>query len=254
MLTDFAEEKFDILIQAGQSNAQGTAFGDVPHPYIPDPRVLYLQEDMTVTLAREAVEGNAVRGNLGLTFASDYLAAGLLDPGRKLLILRAAVGGTGFMEGHWTPDGAQYQKMLEMARTALAMNPENQLVALLWHQGERDCWQESTYAHHYDHLKTLVDNVRAEFVSPALPFVAGDLVQDWKQAHLSIATPVTEAIRAVCTDCGGAFVSSEGLPSNRESQVRHPFGNDDDRIHFSRPAVYELGHRYFEAYQYLTHK
>ena len=32
MLTDFTTEKFDILIQAGQSNAQGTAFGDVSHP------------------------------------------------------------------------------------------------------------------------------------------------------------------------------------------------------------------------------
>ena len=254
MLRDFSAEAFDIIIQAGQSNAQGTAFGDVEDPFVPDPRVLYLQDDFSITQARELPEGNAVRGNFALPFAADYMAAGMLEPGRKLLILRTAVGGTGFMEGHWTPEGPLYRQMLEMTSTALALNPCNQLVALLWHQGERDCWQESTYAQHYDHLKTLVDNVRTEFASPALPFVAGDLVQDWKQDHLSIATPVTEAIRAVCTDCGGAFVSSEGLPSNRESQVVHPFGDGDDRIHFSRPAIYELGHRYFEAYQYLTRR
>lgn len=51
MLHDFTQDKFDVIIQAGQSNSEGYAFGNVDAPYQPDGRVWYLNQDGTVTLA-----------------------------------------------------------------------------------------------------------------------------------------------------------------------------------------------------------
>ena len=59
MLHDFTKDIFDIIIQAGQSNAEGYGFGPAKDPYVPDGRVFYLNPDLSVSLASEAVCGNA---------------------------------------------------------------------------------------------------------------------------------------------------------------------------------------------------
>ena len=43
MLKDFTKEKFDIIIQAGQSNAEGYGFGPASEPYTPCDKVYYLK-------------------------------------------------------------------------------------------------------------------------------------------------------------------------------------------------------------------
>lgn len=101
MLKDFAQEKFDIIIQAGQSNSEGYGFGPVDNPYTPDGRVWYMNENDTISLAVEKVAFNGIQANFGLPFAREYINAGYLAEGRSLLILRAAVGGTGFQDHRW---------------------------------------------------------------------------------------------------------------------------------------------------------
>lgn len=247
-LKDFTKEKFDILIQAGQSNSEGTAFGNVNDPYQPNDRVWYLNGDFTFQIAQERVANNAVQSNFALSFVREYIRDGRLADGRKLLILRTAVGGTGFLDNHWKLTDDLYLRMMEMIRTALELNPENRLVGLLWHQGETDADHHAAYDVHYNHLLTLVKSVRDTFGVPSLPFIAGDFVQDWKNKNIEKAEPVVAAIRAVCRDIGnGAFVESTGLDSNREDAFPHPFGWVDD-IHFCRRAIYELGRRYYAAY------
>ncbi len=243
MLHDFTNEKFDIIIQAGQSNAQGTSFGPTDAPYQPDGRVWYMNEDDTLSLAVEKVNGNEVQGNFALPFAREYINAGRLAEGRKLLILRSAIGGTGFLDNRWKLTDDLYLHMMEMIRTALSLNPENRLVALLWHQGETDAIYNATYDLHYGHLSTLLSTVRKTFAVPDLPFIAGDFVQQWKDANIGICTPVVDAIRAVCRDFAPAtFVETDGLKSNDQKL------GTGDTIHFSRRAIYELGVRYFEKF------
>ena len=148
--------------------------------------------------------------------------------------------------------GRLYLRMLDMIRTTLALNGNNRLTALLWHQGETDAKLNATYEQHYNHLLTLVQSVRETFAVPELPFVAGDFVQHWKNDNLAICTPVVDAIRAVCRDCGrGAFVETDGLLSNLQELHRNPLGWEDT-IHFSRKAVYALGKRYFDAFAKIT--
>ena len=92
MLHDFTNHRFDIIVQAGQSNSEGAGFGSVDEPYTPDGRVWYLNRNGTITQAAEEVWGNDVRSNFSLPFARAYIRAGMLAEGRELLILRTAVG------------------------------------------------------------------------------------------------------------------------------------------------------------------
>ena len=252
MLHDFTQDKFDIIIQAGQSNSEGYGFGPTDAPYQPDGRVWYLNQDGTISLAVEKVTNNGVQSNFALSFVREYLNAGKLAEGRKLLIIRSAVGGTGFLDNRWKPRDDLFLQMMEMTRTALALNPENRLIALLWHQGETDAGHNATYEQHSNHLSTLLRLVRETYNVPALPFVAGDFVADWKSKNLEVCIPVVDAIRAVCADCGnGRFVETADLKSNLQEGIEHPLGWADD-IHFSRRSIYELGRRYYRAFCEIT--
>ena len=251
MLRDLTGEHFDIIIQAGQSNSDGTGYGPAENPWIPTENVWYLNFDCTLSLAREAVNGNEIQSNYSLSFAREYMAKGLLAEGRKLLILRTSIGGTGFLDKRWGMTDDLYLHMMEMIRTALALNKENRLVAFLWHQGETDAIYGADFDTHYGNLMGLIRSVREEFQVPQLPFIAGDFVQQWKKDNWAISVPVVDAIRAVCRDCGcGAFVETDGLPSNSQ-QERIPPMPWEDTIHFSRNALYLLGQRYFAAFDGL---
>ncbi len=67
-MKNFANEKFDIIILAGQSNAEGYGAGPALTPYQPDKRVWYLNPDMTIALATETVVNNGIFSNFSLSF------------------------------------------------------------------------------------------------------------------------------------------------------------------------------------------
>ncbi len=261
---DYTKDKFDIIIQAGQSNAQGCGRGEVTKEYVPDTDILYLEPDFTVkegivgdiwklildygTKAPEiriaSEDGRDVEklGDFSLTFAGSYKDAGLLEDGRKLLIIRAGVGGTGFFKKYWGQSDECYLKMIEMIDMALRMNEENRLVAFLWHQGEHDAFEGNPPDVFEGQLEEMATSVRTRYGVPALPFISGDFVRDWKGKNIGICAPIVEKIRLVTARLGGEFVETSDLPSNDE-KVR----NGDD-IHFCRESLHILGHRYFDAY------
>ncbi len=259
MLKNFTEECFDIIIQAGQSNSEGYGFGEVDEPYEPNEQVWYMNGDFTISSAEEKVVKNGIQSTYALSFAREYLRAGLLKEGRKLLILRTSVGGTGFLDNRWNMTDDLYLRMMEMIRTAIFLNKENRLRGLLWHQGETDALLNAGYEQHYNHLMGLLRSVREEFSVPELPFIAGDFVQQWREDNADICRPVLRAIRDVCRDCGhGAFVETQGLKSNMQEGAWDPLWGEDgdkDTIHFSRNSCYLLGKRYLEAFtKLMTHK
>jgi len=101
VLKNFTEESFDIIIQAGQSNSEGSGFGSATKPYIVNDKVWYLNNNYTISLACEIVDGNKIRSNYSLSFADEYINSGMLKDNRKLLILRTSIGGTGFLDNRW---------------------------------------------------------------------------------------------------------------------------------------------------------
>ena len=123
-------EGYDIILEAGQSNADGYGHGPVEHPYVPDPRILYLTAgtpaaaeyypkgacQLSVADERPNPAGGEDDrlGDLALRFAQSYVENGCLAEGRKLLIVRSAVGASGFMKEYWRVGDPLYQRMLRM--------------------------------------------------------------------------------------------------------------------------------------------
>ena len=249
-LRDFSKEKLDIIVLAGQSNGEGLGYGDASRPYKPSDRVWQLNPDFTIQMAQERVNMNCVQGNLALSFARAYLEERLAED-RSLLILPAAVNGTGFADERWIPTGDLYLRMMEMIRTVLDLNPENRLVAFLWHQGETEVFAEESYEFHRGHLSALLGSVREGFGVPELPIVAGDFCQEFKAKYPAACVPIVQAIRDVCREFGGAFVETQGLISNWRANAFHP-QKRADVVHFCRESLYELGQRYYDAFVELT--
>ena len=255
------EYAYDIIIVAGQSNAEGSGFGPVgdigpkQQAFVPDERIQmmpcranFLGGHKIQKAAEKVGSDGRMIGNFGLSFAREYIDGGLLAPGRKVLILQAAVGGTGFSDRHWGPQDDHYNNMLKMIETALALNPENEVKALLWHQGETDAALKASRETHIANLRTLMEGVRSAAGVPGLPFVAGDFVQHWisqTESDPNLTVPeVRAAMREVCGQVGcAAFVETDGLNSNWEDDPGW-----EDSIHFSRNSLQRLGVRYFEAY------
>ena len=249
MLKDFREEEFDIIIQAGQSNSDGTGYGMATEPYVPNELVWYLNNDFTITTAQECVNGNQIQSNYSLSFAREYLNSGRLLEGRKLLIVRTSIGGTGFLDHRWGLTDDLFLRMMDMIQTAVGLNENNKLIAFLWHQGETDAILNATYQVHYDHLITLINTVSTTYHCSALPFVAGDFVKHWKDENNSICAPVIQAIQDVCANYHkGCFVTTDELLSNAQTY------DCDDGIHFSRQSLYLLGIKYFQAFEELINR
>ncbi len=258
-------ECYDIFIQAGQSNAEGTGYGPVTEVYIPDERILYLNAVKTVSEKNDRVhieyehmpfviemanERNVVIndvqrcvGDFSLTFAKAYIDTGLLEQGRKVLIIRAAVGGTGFQRKHWGVEDDQYLKMLELTDYALSLNPENRLKGFLWHQGEHDAFEGNTPENYRNQLTTLINNVKNRYGCPDLPFICASFVNEWTSENRDICDPILRVIREVTKEVGGRFVEADDLPTNNQAT------GSGDNIHFCRESLHILGRRYFEAYK-----
>lgn len=259
---DFSNVKFDIIIQAGQSNSEGCGVGPVTQELIPSPNAFYLHAEKTVTVAddnliiefhdkpfvispaKERLNDNGVAlGDFSLTFAEEYEKAGLLASDRKLLVIRGGVGGAGFQKKHWGLQDCLYLKLLELIDYALSLNKENRIVGFLWHQGEHDAFEGNTPANYKKQLAALVNGVRTH-VGEQIPFIAGEFVNDWKRKNIDICAPILQVIREVAQESGkGGFVETSDLLSNDQKH-----GNGDD-IHFCRESLHILGRRYFAEYQ-----
>ena len=53
MLSDAKKYAFDVIIEAGQSNAEGYGRGPVTEEYIPDADLMYLTHDFSLKEAKE---------------------------------------------------------------------------------------------------------------------------------------------------------------------------------------------------------
>ena len=257
-------EKYDIFIQAGQSNAEGSGLGPVTEEYIPDERICYLEALRSVITTNEGLDiqfhnepfqlmvgaehGTAENpiGDFSLTFSKAYIDAGLLAPGRKILIIRAAVGGTGFQKKHWGMEDILYLKMLEMIDYAVSLNPENQIKGVLWHQGEHDAFEGNTGERYHHQLAMLLNSLQKRYNISKLPFVCGSFVSDWRKKNEEICKPILKSLQRVASEMRGAYVEAGDLLSNNEKT-----GNGDD-IHFCRESLHILGRRYFDAYQEIV--
>ena len=257
-------DKFDIIILAGQSNASGCGWGETTMPWQINPDIKMLRGRMKVTWGddneydRSGVKIEYMQdhwlvdaderwdsvekinqGVLALQFAKAY-SENNLQNGRKVLIIDNSLGGTSFSKGHWKVGDPLYNRLFEMTDEALAMNPENRVVAVLWHQGESDVEQMST-EEYKGHILTLIENVRKAYGN--VPFISGGFVDDWADTY-----PVSRDYENVYKKLVGkvekyGFANAKGLSSN--DQIVGKGG----KIHFSKEGINVLGKRYYSEYE-----
>lgn len=253
--------QYDIIVQGGQSNADGTGYGPVLRELTVSPNVWYLDAEKTVEVladnlcityadkpfaiipAQERIINGEKVGDFSLTFAEEYEKAGLLQADRKILIVRAAVGGAGFKKEQWGIGKQLYTKLVEMVDYALSLHEGNRVVGFLWHQGEHDAFEKNPPEVFKAQLQAQLRDFRARY-GESIPFIAGDFVREWKSKNEDTCLPILQKIRAVIAEEGqGGFVETSDLLSNNET-----LQNGDD-IHFSRESLHVLGTRYFQAFQ-----
>ena len=274
----FTDEEFDIVLLIGQSNAEGYGIGEVLNEYEPSESILQLYDSYPV-MYRQNSEGVDVldvpdsttyriapakentrkgagkQGCLAMTFIKSYYDEYLSNTNRKLLLVRAAIGGTGFMREQWTPDGVLYKRALEMTDIALALNPKNRLAAILWHQGESEAIDgkgrgyDFLYSYYVERLTVLISDLQIKY--GAVPFLAGGHCDDWIPRFAHESPAITDASKAVIAKFAHAgYVETSGLGSND----RIVKGKYLDDVHFNRPALYELGKRYYSVYKEIISK
>ncbi len=270
MLLNTVSEKLDIIIVAGQSNAEGYGIGPTAEPYRPSPDILLMKDtdnqgyvvdekthgtfgitmprDYLVGIAEERCSTSGKIGCLGLYFARKYKEE-CLKPGRRILVVQAAVGATGFAKGNWSTDGVLYLRMCEMVSTALAMNSENRIAAVLWHQGEHDAIFRPNLTDsereelHLANLSSLLVGFRSQFGT--CPFIMGGFTDEWAGGFPRSELIVSAMRRLTAKYPGVGLASSAGLPTNNQT-----LGNGD-AYHFSRDSLRLFGERYFDVYRLL---
>ena len=192
--------------------------------------------------------------DLSESFAEQYIRSGALGKNRKLLIIKAAVGSTGFAPYHWGVGNSLHRRLTDMIDHALSLNAENRLVALLWHQGEYNAFEQpeldlqTREKLYYSAFKTMAEDLRDRYHIPDLPILAGEMVNDWADRYPDVTAAIETATERVCSDIGhAAIVSSEGLCSNAQA-----VSWSSDVIHFCADSIEELGRRYFALYRSIV--
>lgn len=265
---------YDIIILAGQSNAEGNGHNneneritftdnvfqlvDVNPVYFEqqsDGKVvikcsLPVQTSVQTFCERPTPDGYCAE--LCSAFAKHYVESGLLKYGRKLLVVKSAIGGTGFYKQQWGVGNVLYGRLCQMTKQALDLEKDSKIVAFLWHQGEHDAFEGQCFSlrenndRYFNALQTMLADYRSRFGN--IPIVTGGLVPHWAKGF-AYAKGIEKSTAKVCENIGNAtFVSSKGLLSNDQSN------KSGDMIHFCRRSVYELGKRYFDAYCKLIKK
>lgn len=268
---------YDVILVAGQSNASGTGLGETDNPWVKDDRIhiltnefdygfkktaygnvyidIKVSDDVAIQVADERVEkkDNLRYANFYLWFAKEYADKYLKD-GRKVLLVETAVGGTGFKGGHWGENDLIFKRMLEMTDCALNLNEQNKLVAILWHQGEHDAYEnrdlsiEDTDKYYKENLDKLLQIVRGRYGN-SVPFICAGFAHTFVDEYPKHCKIVMERLEKTCEQINDArYIETYDLQSNMDIGVK------GDSAHFTRQALEILGKRYFKKYQDIIDK
>ena len=273
---------YDVIILAGQSNAVGFGDGKTDNPFIQSPDIYELSDTYEMKFVQDEngesrldlrfppAEGQLYFGiakelfayernnaNLANSFAQEYVRRGYLKNGRKLLIVKAAVGGTGFSKGHWNVGtGILNTRLYYLMNEAFKLSDDMRIVAFLWHQGEHDAFENAHFdaktreKFYEDNFGKFVETLRETYKEHTFPIIAGEFTEYWMNENRTACDAVLRAMGKVLEKDGfGAITSSKGLKSNSEDHE-----GTSDVLHFSRDALMTFGVRYFEKYEELISK
>lgn len=237
---NYSDTPLDVILVAGQSNADGYGTGDPELRFVPDPQILMWDFRKGVIIADEHYRAGNLSSSFYLYFAEQYIDRYMLDEGRKILIVNTAVGGTGFKGKRWGTEDDLYKRMINTVEEVNSVFSDVRWKCMLWHQGETDVTDGADYDFYHDKFKALVDGVRK--CLPDIPFIAGDMVEEWKKEQPR-AQLISDAVQDVLKRLEGtAYVDTSGLKGNEYPDI----------IHFCRKSNISLAQRYLDAYECIT--
>jgi hypothetical protein len=231
-----AKENLHLFLLAGQSNMAGRGKLDAA-AQTPHPRVLCLRRNLSWAPALDPLHWDKPSAGTGLGKPFAEALANRLN-NVTIGLIPAACGGSPVSS--WVP-GCYFDQTKShpfddaITRTKRALQ-DGTLKAILWHQGESDSIPSKSKDYE-KLLEALILRFRAEFQSPELPFLIGQLGQfegkPWNaDTHLVDAAHQSLAKR---------------MKNVRFIPIPNPVSNGD-LLHFDTETLRRVGKSYAEAY------
>lgn len=244
----------DVILWIGQSNAQGAGLGWDPAIDIAIPGInQYAGSGPNVGTVIPAIDPlfhvtSATSGGLPLVgpameFARRYWIG--MASNRNVLIVPAAQAGTGFDPDPtycWDYDytGATTNlatRAIAQAQAAVALNPTNRLVAVVWQQGENDIDQTEDW--YRTKMLRLFGKIRDAF--PNVPILVGSMVPEWIVIDPTSRGPIDIAHRTV----------EDFLP--RSAYVPGPAGynqtaDGQNNVHYTAAGARVMGRNLYDRF------
>ena len=244
---------YDVILVAGQSNAQGcgTPFNaalDIAIPGIDQ----YACSGPNIGTVVSAIDpllhpAGAPAGAIGavMEFARSYWRD--IRTNRKILIVPVAVGATSFGSApdySWDYDNVSSTTNLaklaiQRATEAVNLSAKNRLVAIIWQQGESDRSLTPAFDY-YAKLSKVLREFRAQIPTATnTPILVGSMVPKWIQADHGPRGEIDSQHRAI----PWAFPRSVYVSGPTESAM-----SQDADIHYSALGAREMGRRLYTAF------
>jgi hypothetical protein len=245
-----AQQKLDLFIWAGQSNAQGW-MGDAAY-YPEDPKGLDESIHLNWTfldnensggnwVTMQAQTGRFPKGHFGpeVSFSRE-----LKNSGYNPAIFKYTKGATGLARDWKLPgEGGIYDQMTVDFKSALNKRKNEgfdvTLRGFIWIQGESDAGEENTAREYYSNLKQMIDDLRLNVMNePNLKIILG---VDEQHQFVKERPMVVEAQKKLASeDTSIVYTSMLGLPKA-------------DATHLTPEGLVAHGKRIFEAYASIMH-
>ncbi|RTE51892.1 sialate O-acetylesterase [Arenibacter aquaticus] len=222
-----------VFVLAGQSNMAGR--GQVePKDTIPDPRVLTLNRQGNIILAKEPLhfyEPSMAGLDCGLALGKAMLKN--IPDSISVLLIPTAVGGSSISK--WL-EGKEHRQVNLLSNFMEKVEQGKRFGAIkgiFWHQGESDAKPE-TAPWYEDRLRKLFTIFREIVGKPNTPIVIGQLgsysTNEWWPK-------INEQIKAyVSSDSNAGLINTSDLE------------HKGDEVHFNSEAQRTMGERYARAY------
>ena len=225
---------YSVLL-IGQSNASGRGDPADVSP-IPNDRLFVLRNGRWRPMY---VPVNPDRDTAGVCLAESFAYRCLQEYGIDVGIIPCADGGSSLEM--WMPGELIYDNAVFQAKQA---QRTSKIIAVLWHQGESDCFAER-WPLYEERCLHIFESMRRELgLGDDVPFLVGglgDFLKDWKPERAEHLPKVREAIqRVVASRDWIGFVPADGLTDR------------GDNLHFCAAALREFGERYFSVFRSMT--
>ncbi len=225
------------ILLIGQSNMGGRGFKEEVEPIVNDK--LYVLRNGRWRAMYVPVNPDRVTSgiNLSESFADLYANEHGVDVG----IIPCADGGTCLDQ--WQVGGLLFDHACYMAELA---SRTSTIAAVLWHQGESDCYEER-YPFYEEKFTVIMNAFRKKLGLYDVPFLLGGLgeyLEFYPESGVfKNYVHVNKALQSVAQNNDmTAYVPADGLKSN------------PDYLHFSAEALREFGVRYYNEFKKIEDK